>query len=354
MARFFTKRKEQLGQAPGALIFVGDQKLEKSNIEVIEYDAENIEVVKNQPVDALNRFFTSNKISWINISGLHDTDLIHSVGDLCKLHPLLTEDVVNTSQRPKCEEFDEHLFFVLKMLRIDKASEQLRSEQLSLVVGKQYLITFQEDEQDVFKSVRDRLLRPTTKIRHRNSDYLAYALMDAVVDNYIYIIEQFGEKVEALESEVMAATRPEQLDRIYSYKREINYLRKTIRPVRDLVRGYKDAESTLVHDETYSYINDLMDHVEHASEAIETYQVMLTDQLNLYQSAINNRLNDILRTLTIFSVVFIPLTFLAGIYGMNFKHFPELDYPFAYPVFWGVQIFIAVGMLFYFKRKKWY
>ena len=178
--------------------------------------------------------------------------------------------------------------------------------------------------------------------------------MDAVVDNYIYIIEQFGEKVEALESDVMAATRPEQLERIYSYKREINYLRKTIRPVRDLVRGYKDAESTLVHDETYSYINDLMDHVEHASEAIETYQVMLTDQLNLYQSAINNRLNDILRTLTIFSVVFIPLTFLAGIYGMNFKYFPELDYPFAYPVFWGVQIFIAVGMLFYFKRKKWY
>ena len=354
MARFFIKREEQLGKAPGTLVFVGDQKLERSNIEVIDYDAENIKVLKDQSVAALGEFFPSKNISWINVSGLHDMELVRSVGEKFNLHPLLTEDVVNTGQRPKCEEFDEHLFFVLKMLRIDEETDQLRSEQLSLVVGDHYLITFQEDEQDVFKTVRDRLLRPTTKIRHRNSDYLAYALMDAVVDNYIYIIEQFGEKVEALESEVMAATRPEQLERIYSYKREINYLRKTIRPVRDLVRGYKDAESTLVHDETYSYINDLMDHVEHASEAIETYQVMLTDQLNLYQSAINNRLNDILRTLTIFSVVFIPLTFLAGIYGMNFKYFPELDYPFAYPVFWGVQIFIAVGMLFYFKRKKWY
>lgn len=353
MARFLKDPSEKVGMAPGSLVFVGERKLEDTKIEVIEFNSERIDIHKDQRPNDLKGFKESSEISWINVAGVHNIEAIKQIGIDFSLHPLLLEDIVNTGQRPKCEEFDEQLFLVLKMLRLNPQSELIISEQLSLIVGEKYLITFQEESKDVFKSIRDRLLRPSTKIRHRKSDYLAYALMDAVVDHYILIIEQFGERVEKLEQELITHAKPEHLEKIYSYKREINFLRKTVRPVRDLVIEYKNAESNLVEDQTISYIKDLEDHIIHASEAIETYQVMLNDQLNLYQSIINSRLNDILRVLTIFSVIFIPLTFLAGIYGTNFKYLPELEYRLAYPIFWGSLLLIAGVMMIYFRRKKW-
>ncbi|MEM6831603.1 MAG: magnesium/cobalt transporter CorA [Bacteroidota bacterium] len=353
MARFLKKRTEELGKAPGSLVFVGEKKIEKTQIEVIQFNSEQIEVHKDPTMADLENFKSSSDISWIRVSGIHDTEVVRKIGEVFDLHILLLEDISNTDQRPKYEEFDHHLFLVLKILGERTETQEVISEQFSLVVGKEYLITFQEAHTDVFKGVRDRLLRPTTKIRHRKSDYLAYALMDAIADRYILIIERFGEQVESLEQALIANANSSHLAKLYEYKREINFLRKTIRPVRELVIGYKNSESDLIADPTISYIKDLEDHIVHATEAVETYQVMLNEQLNLYQSITNNRLNDILRVLTIFSVVFIPLTFLAGIYGMNFKYLPELNYRYAYPMFWATLILIAALMMGYFKRKKW-
>lgn len=353
MARFIINNAEQVGRAPGSLIFVGDQKVDKPALEAIEFDPNTAHAIHEVELSQIPEIKQNEHVSWLDITGLHDTSIIQRVGEVFDLHLLIQEDILNTGQRPKCEEYDNCIFLVLKMLRIDKDNGHITAEQLSMVVGHNYLLSFQEEHEDVFEAVRERLLRPTTKIRQRKSDYLAYALMDAVVDKYILIIEQFGDKIEQLEHELITAAKPSHLEKIYNYKREINFLRKTVRPVRELVMEYKTAESDLIEERTMSYIKDLEDHVMYATEAIETYQVMLNDQLNLYQSTINNRLNDILRVLTIFSVVFIPLTFLAGIYGMNFKYLPELEYRYAYPTFWAVLIGITAIMLGYFKRKRW-
>ncbi len=353
MARFITNNSDHAGRAPGTLIFVGDRKVDQPALEALEFDADTAHVIKEIGVDQMIKVRDSKHISWLDITGLHDTSLIKTAGEVFGLHLLIQEDILNTGQRPKCEEYDNCIFLVLKMLRMDKSTGHINAEQLSLVVGQNYLLSFQEEHEDVFDAVRDRLLRPTTKIRQRKSDYLAYALMDAVVDKYILIIEQFGDKIEQLEQELISSAKPSHLEKIYNYKREINFLRKTVRPVRELVMEYKSAESDLIEERTLSYIKDLEDHIMHATEAIETYQVMLNDQLNLYQSMVNNRLNDILRVLTIFSVVFIPLTFLAGIYGMNFEYLPELKYRYGYPIFWIVLVGITAIMLSYFKRKRW-
>lgn len=353
MTGFSTDSTGKLGKAPGSLVFVGEQKEEEAAIEVIAYNPRN--TVRHEEVspDELPTFKDSESTSWINLSGIHDLDIIEKVGEAFDLHVLLQEDIVNTYQRPKYEEFEKHIFLVLKMLQYNKEKKRIEDEQLCLVVGDGYLLSFQETKRDVFDPIRERLIRPTTKIRYRKSDYLAYALMDAVADNYIFIIEQFGERIENLEEELIAGPKPGLLETIYTHKREINFLRKTIRPVRELAIEYEKAESDLLEDQTVPYVKDLVDHVTYAAEAIETYQVMLNDLLNLYQTGVDNRLNEIVRVLTVFSVIFIPLTFIAGIYGTNFKYFPELEYRYAYPAFWMLLVVVAVVMVIYFRRKKW-
>ena len=353
MSRFSSDSTEKLGKAPGALVFLGEQKEERSSIEVITYNPDQTARHKEVPVVELQSFMDPGSTCWVNLSGIHDLEVIKKVGETFDLHVLLQEDIANTYQRPKYEEFEKHIFLVLKMLHYDKNENRIEHEQLCLVVGEGYLLTFQETREDVFDAIRERLIRPTTKIRYRKSDYLAYVLMDAVADNYIVIIEQFGERIENLEEELIADPRPGLLETIYAYKREINFLRKTIRPVRELVIEYEKAAADLLEEQTGPYVKDLVDHVTYAAEAIETYQVMLNDLLNLYQTGVDNRLNEIVRILTIFSVIFIPLTFIAGIYGTNFKYFPELEYRYAYPVFWTLLVIVAVVMVIYFRRKKW-
>ena len=353
MARFFRKRDESLWKAPGSLIFIGTKKMEKPFLDLIHFNSDEISRIENPDFADLKTCFSSDNVSWLNVNGIHDTDLIQKLGEYFELHVLLQEDILNSTQRSKFEEYENQLFFVLKMLKYDPELKQIQSEQLSIVIGDNYILSFQEVTGDVFEPIRDRLFRPTTKIRTRKSDYLAYALMDAVVDNYIYIIEQYGEKIESLERKLI--TKPDQnlIKDINYYKMELNFLRKTIRPVRELIVKYAKSESRLIENRTFPYLKDLVDHITHAFEAIETYQDMLKDQLETYQTNVSNRLNDIIRVLTIFSVIFIPVTFVAGVYGTNFEYFPELTYPYAYPVFWGVLISIAITMLVYFRYKKW-
>ncbi len=351
MARFLVKREETLGTAPGALVFVGSKKIEKIQLELLQYDPNAIHETQLQKASELSSLLLPKKVSWINHVGIHDVRAVEEIGKFFGLHPLQLEDILNTTQRPKFEENDTNFFIQVKMLHLEE--QRLHTEQLSVVVQQDRLISFQEIPQDVFDPLRERLLRPTTKIRHRSSDYLAFAMLDAIAEQYVFIIEKFGERIELLEDQLLQKPEKFHLEQINLYKREINFLRKTIRPVRELISQFKRSESPLIDEATRPYLKDLEDQIILATEAIELYRDMLNDQLNLYNSGLNNRLNDILKVLTIFSVVFIPLTFLAGIYGTNFEHIPELHYKYAYPIFWAVLLLVALGMIWYFKRKKW-
>lgn len=352
MARFLTNRNEKIGTAPGSLVFVGEKRTDKVQLDFLSYDAETIFEKEIENISEVAKLIDPKQVAWLNLVGLHDVATIEQVGGQFDIHPLQLEDILNTAQRPKFEETDANVFIQIRMLHL-KEDNTLYTEQLSILLQNNLLISFQEIPQDVFDPLRERLFRPTTKIRHRKNDYLAFAMLDAVVEQYVFIIEKFGERIEQLEDQLLQKPQNTHLEQINLYKREINFLRKTVRPARELVSQFKRSDALLMQESTQPYLRDLEDQIVLATEAIELYKDMLNDLLNLYNSALNNRLNDILRVLTIFSVVFIPLTFLAGIYGTNFEHIPELHYKYAYPIFWVVLVLVALGMVWYFKRKKW-
>lgn len=351
MSRFYTEHSLKKGAAPGSLIFIGRQRMQESHVRIIKYNEKSFDEKDLASVEELFNSIAKDSKNWINIDGVHDSELIKKIGEGLGLDTLALEDILHTSQRPKCEVYDNHLYIVLRMIHYDEHKDITYSEQFSLVLGNHYLFTFQEVTGDILDGLRDRIRKPKTKIRDRSMDYLAYAVIDTLVDHYVYAIEKFGDKIEDIDREVLNNPRSKILTRINYLKKEINYLRKAIRPVRELIVQLE--KSDFVKKENLPFIKDLQDHVTHAIEAIETYRELLSDQLNIYHTGMSNKLNDIMRVLTIYSVVFIPLTFLAGVYGMNFKYFPELEYRYSYPVFWGVLVLISFGMVLYFKGKKW-
>jgi magnesium transporter len=353
MARFLRKESKKIGTAPGSLIFVGTQKTEKVEIRAIVYGPDLLEEYEQLEIRDIHKLIRPNSVCWIDIIGLHETDIIREIGESFDLHPLLMEDILNTDQRPKFEPYPDHLAFFLKMLHLEHEKGIVQTEQVSIVAGSNYLICFQEAPEDVFTGIRERIISQSTKIRQRGSDYLAFALMDAIVDNYVVSIEYFGSAIESLEDELLSEVKPEHLFRINTYKKEINMVRRIVRPVFELAFQFEKSDSPLIDRKTLPFIKDLEDHVTSAAEAIEIYRELLNDELNLYHTTQNNRLNDTIRILTVFSVIFIPLNFLAAVYGTNFQYFPELDYRYAYPIFWGVIIGIAGLMLYYFYRKRW-
>ncbi len=354
MARFFRKRAEARGQVPGSLIFIGRQKVERTSIKVIDYNAENLNEFELTGVDQLGDLATSSSVTWINIYGLHDVEIIRSIGARFNIHPLALEDVLNTGQRPKIEEYDDSIFLVLKMFRYDPADGIVHAEQMSLIVGSNYIITFQEQPMDVFEAVRDRIRKKKGRIRTVGTDYLAYALLDSVVENYIDVIERLGERVEDLDGEILEDPDREIITKISHTKREVNYLRKSVRPARDAMLLLAKLDHEILTEQVRPFLKDLQDLVTHAAEAIENYREMLSDQLNVYHSTLSNRMNDVMKVLTIFAAIFIPLTFIAGIYGTNFEYFPELHYRYSYFIFWGVLVAVGGGMLIYFKKKGWF
>jgi magnesium transporter len=353
MAKFLRGASIKPGAAPGSLIFVGTKKTEKVSIRALRYDEKSCESMEDLEPDHLREVVSENHRTWIDVIGLHETEIMKRMGDIFEMHPLLMEDILNTDQRPKFEEFPNHNAIILKMLYVDSDQGVVQTEQVSVVAGKDHLICFQEAAGDVFDGIRNRIINQTTKIRERGVDYLAFALLDAIVDHYIVSIEYFGNEIEKLEVELLTDVQPEHLVRINTYKKEINSLRRIVRPVLELTFQYEKSESKLISRQTLPFIKDLEDHITQAAEAIEIYKELLNDQLSFYHTTMSNRLNDTIRVLTVFSVIFIPLSFLAGVYGTNFQHFPELEYKYAYPAFWGIEIAIAGLMLFYFYRKKW-
>ncbi|KPA16848.1 magnesium transporter [Candidatus Magnetomorum sp. HK-1] len=353
MARFLKNKDATLGKAPGELVFVGEQKVREVTIRVIDYDRDNLSERKLKDIKDGIPYKETETVTWININGLQDTELIRQFGQEFGLHALVMDDIVNTGQRPKMEDYDNYLFFVVKTMRYDEAEGLIKSEQLSMILGKSFILTFQEQPGDVFKTVRDRIRKNKGRIRKVGIDYLAYALLDTVVDNYIFIIELLGEQIEDIEDEILDNPSQDVLARINNYKREMNYLRKSVRPAREFMLHLTRLDSNLIQDETIPFLKDLLDLSSQAVEVIDTYREMLSDHLNIYNTGVSNRLNEIMKVLTIFSVIFIPLTFICGIYGTNFDNLPELHYRYSYFIMWGFFIAVSLAMLRFFRHRNW-
>ena len=354
MARFLKSREKSDGKSPGSLIFIGDQKVDSISIRLIDYDSVSLTEKELKDIHAESHLKNTPTVTWININGLHDIDMIKDIGQVFELHPLVMEDILNTGQRPKLEEFDDYIFIVLKMVRFDKETETILNEQLSMILGKQFLLTFQEQPREIFEPVRERIKKQMSRIRKTGTDYLAYALMDTVVDNYIFSIEILGEKIEDLEEDILNNPDTDVMEKINSFKREINYMRKSIRPAKDAICRISRLDSEIIQEHTLPFLKDLEGLTSQATEAIDIYRDLLTDQLNIYNSVMANKMNDIMKVLTIFAAIFIPLTFIAGIYGTNFEYLPELKYKYSYFIFWAVMVTVAGMLIVYFKRKKWF
>ena len=353
MARFLKNRHAAFGKAPGEPVFVGEIKMEKPDIHMIEYRNDLLNELDVGSENLSELVLDKNSINWVNINGLHDIETLKTIADLFHIHPLALEDIVNTGQRSKIEEYEEHLFIVTKMMRIDKHDGQIHSEQLSLILGDRLVVTFQERPGDVFAPVRQRIRHHKGRIRDMGADYLAYSLLDCVIDHYTSIVEHYGDEIEELENDIRERPDRALLMKINDYKREMNYLRKTIRPAREFIAAFTRLDSDLIAEPTRPFIKDLLDSVTQSMEITDTYRDMLTDHLDIYNTVISNRLNEIMKILTIFSAIFIPLTFIAGIYGTNFDFLPELHFKYAYPIFWVVLLLIAGIMLRFFRKKKW-
>jgi magnesium transporter len=353
MARFLKNRDQTAGLPPGSLIFVGQRKTDVPILRMIDYDGETLREEAVADSGVLRPCLTSDSTSWLNVDGLHDPEVMRRVGDAFAIPPLVLEDIVNTGHRPKLEEYPDLLFTTLKMLSLDEEENRIQAEQLSCVLTGKCLITFQEQPGDVFEPVRDRIRRQSGRLRQRGPDYLLYALLDRVFENYLKVVEVLGERIEEFDEEVLDDPSAELLEEINAYRREMAYIRKAVRPAREIALKLVRTENGLVADETLPFLRDLLDLAEQVSDAVEIYREMLGDHLNSYNMAVSNRLNDVMKFLTIFATIFIPLSFLAGVYGMNFEVMPELRYPYGYFILLGFMACVAIGMLLYFRKKKW-
>lgn len=353
MARFFKKRTENRGLPPGALVFIGTKKVEDPTVEYIAYNLEELSTTEYIHVDNIPRN-DPDRIQWYNVIGLDNVDFMKAMEERLKIHPLAMEDVMNTGQRAKFEEFDEFAFITLKMLRFDDEMMRVTSEQVSFILKEGMLITFQEEPGDTFDPIRERLKNARGNVRKLGPDYLTYALLDSIIDNYIYLIETLGEKIDDLELQVLEDPDEDVLNQINTFKRELHFILKVTRPVNDLMNNLLRSKTPFIQkNKVMPFFRDVAGLVTHMIESVEAYRTVLNDYIQIYHSTVSYRMNDIMRVLTIFSAIFIPLSFFAGVYGTNFQHFPELGFPYAYPIFWGVVVLIAGGMLLYFKRKGW-
>lgn len=340
--------------APGKIIYVGDDRTEQVNITVIDYDLDYFEERTSLTVEDCFPYRDKPTNTWINVDGIHNTEVIEKVGKHFGINTLVLEDVVNTNSRPKIDDFKDYAFIVLKMLTYDTARHNLNIEQVSLVLGKNFVISFQENEGDLFNSIRVRLRDADSRIRKYGSDYLAYCLMDKIVDEYFIIIESMGTELEDMEDEVSGDPTKEFLQRYNDLKQNGIYLRKSVWPLREVINYMLRGDVSLIKAEVLPYFRDLYDHTIQVIDTTETYRDLFSDIMDLYLSTLSLKMNEVMKVLTIISTIFIPLTFIVGVYGMNFKVMPELDQPYGYYTVWGVMAVIAVSMIYYFRKKNWF
>lgn len=353
MSIFIKKTSQKAGLPPGTLVHIGERKTGKVRVTIIDYDEVQFEETEVSTVEECFPYKEKPTTTWINIDGIHKTEVIEGIGQQFDLHPLLLEDIVNTGQRPKMEDFGNYIFLVLKMLRYADENHEVEAEQVSLILGSNFVISFQEREGDVFGTIRERIKKGKGRIRKAGADYLAYALIDAIVDNYFIVLETLGEEIDDIEEELTRNPTLKMLHKIRILKKEMIFLRKSVWPLREVVSGLQRGESALIQQSTQVYLRDVYDHTIQVIDTVESFRDMLSGMLDIYLSSISNKMNEIMKVLTIFAAIFIPLTFVAGIYGMNFEFMPELKWHWGYPAILIVMATIATALLVYFKRKKW-
>jgi magnesium transporter len=353
MAKNTHKRSKKVGLPPGSLVYVGEKKMERAKITIIDYDEQSYQEKEAKTVEECFPFKQTATVTWINIDGVHDAEVVGKIGSHFGIHSLILEDIMTTHQRPKMEDLGDYIFIVVRMLSYEDETKKVNSEQVSLVIGSNFVISFQENVGDVFDSIRDRIRTGKGRVRKMGPDYLAYTLIDSVVDNYFIILEKLGEQVEVLEEELVSDPGRKTLQEIHVLKREMIFLRKSVWPLREVVSGLERAESLLIKESTGIFFRDVYDHTIQVIDTVETYRDMLSGMLDMYLSSLSNRMNEVMKVLTIIATIFIPLTFIAGVYGMNFKFMPELEWRWGYFSILGFMLAIGVLMLILFKRKKW-
>ena len=348
-----TKSSNKVGLPPGALVHVGKKREGKVKITIIDYNEKEFQ---EKEVESVEECF-SNKdhpnVTWINIDGIHEIDIIDKIGKHFGIHPLILEDILNTAHRPKMEDLGDYIFIVLKMLYFDDEEKMVKTEQVSLVLENNLVISFQEIKGDVFNPIRERIRNYKGRIRKTGCDYLAYALVDAIVDNYFIILEKIGEEIESLEEDLINDPNPKTLHIIHGLKREMIFLRKSVWPLREVINALERGESPLINESTRIYLKDVYDHTIQVIDTTETFRDVISGMLDTYLSVVSNKMNEVMKVLTIIATIFIPLTFIAGIYGMNFEYMPELGWHLGYFMVWFVMAIVAVLMVFYFKKKAW-
>jgi magnesium transporter len=353
MAKGIRKRSTKAGLPPGTLVHVGEKRAEAVRITLIDYDEQSFQEKEVSTVEECFPFKATPTVTWINIDGLHQVDIIEKLGKQFELHPLILEDVLHTEQRPKYEDFDKYIFIVLRMLRYNEQIQAVESEQVSLILGTNFVISFQERVGDVFDHIRERIRNAKGRIRKMGPDYLCYTLMDAIVDNYFAVLEIFGERIESMEEELVTNPTERTLQQIHTLKREMLFLRKSVWPLREVISVLQRSESSLISESTGIYLRDVYDHTIQVIDTVESYRDMVSGMLDIYLSSISNKMNAVMKVLTIIATIFIPLTFVAGIYGMNFENMPELKWRWGYGAVWLVMIVVAAIMMVFFRKKKW-
>jgi magnesium transporter len=354
MAKKRHKQKSKLGLAPGSLVFTGLQKMANVDITVLHYSADYFEESNPKNMAEVITLIQSFKgVAWINIDGLHDEKSIEEICTYLNIHKLSMEDILSVGQRPKLEEYEDYIQAVLKILTLDSTDETIEYEQLSFILKGNILVTFQEKTGDVFDSVRNRIKEGKGNVRKRGADYLLYALLDLVVDHYFIVLENFGEKLEDLETELLNKPDKTTLNKLHRLRRETLLLRRTVYPLREMIGRFEKLEEPLINSNIKVFVRDLYDHTIKVIESVEVLRDMTSGLLDLYMNSTSNKMNETIKVLTILSTIFIPLTFIAGVYGMNFKYMPELEYKYGYFVILGMMAVVALGMLYFLKRKKW-
>jgi magnesium transporter len=354
MRKLIKGRSAKSGLPPGSLVLIGEQRVATPEITIVDYDAAHVTEHKVRTIDECRAFLDTPTVTWINVAGIHDIEVLQQLGECYQIHPLVMEDILNTHQRPKLEEFEHYLFLVLKSLSLSPATGEVEVEQISLILGTNYLLSFEEAPAGAFDTVRKRIKNERGRIRAAGADYLAYCLLDAVIDNYFIVLETLANRIEELEDEIVSNPSRDVLQRLHDLKRELIFLRKSVWPLREVLAMLQRSDNGLVKNSTVVYLRDVYDHTIQIMDTIESLRDVVASMHDTYLSSISNRLNEVMKVLTIWGTIFIPLTFLAGVYGMNFRHFPEIYWKYGYYVFWGVCATIAIFMLSFFRRKRWF
>jgi magnesium transporter len=350
----FVSRTAQKNNIPGAVEYIGLPRLEDVKIEVLEYDESTFtnEVLVNS-VKELKGYLDHPGIKWIRITGVHNPEILSEIGKEFNIISLDLEDIANTTQRPRIEERDEYLLLVFKILQIDPESREVIIEQVSMVLGSNYVISFHETTPKVFETLRTRILTSKGRVRKMKSDYLVFTIIDIIMDHYFTLIEDIGESIEETEEELITSPGQASQEAIYKIKRRLGYVKKTIWPAREVLNQLHRSDHPLIHNETRIYFRNNYDHTIQIIETLESLRDLTSGMMDLYLSTVSYKMNEIMKVLTIFSTIFIPLTFFAGVYGMNFKNLPELEWKYGYFLFWGIMVSITIIMLIFFRRKKW-